>query len=409
VEIVVLAQYAGSPSHGMVYGHYYLAREWVRSGHKVTIVSASFVHTRFKQPEVSGITEEYIDGIRYLWVPTPSYSQNDKVGRVRNILSFSIRCWLGRLPIACADLVICSSHHPFPIYPARQWARRHRARLVFEVRDLWPLSLIELGEVTAKHPFIRLMQWFEDYAYRHADKVVSVLPMACDHMVQHGMNPDKFIFIPNGVCVENEPEPERMSDRHREVLEKARAQGSFIIGFVGRVGLATTLKTLVEAVALSDIGNLCIAILSEKASFDELNVLAKRLGVADCLLLINTIPKAQVADFLSRIDVAYIGLKRKKLFRFGVSPTKVNDYMLAAKPVIYAIDAPRDIVSESCAGISCRAEDPHAVSAAIKELYGLSSEQRAKMGQHGRRWIIENRNYKDLAQRFLDSVCSSDL
>lgn len=145
LHIVLIAHFAGSPQHGMVYGHYYLSREWVQAGHRVTIVAAAYAHTRFKQPQARyHLVEEYIDGIRYLWVPTFRYSPGSKFGRVLNILSFVFRCSVVRLPIRNADVVICSSHYPFAIHPAYRMARRLNAKLVFEVRDLWPLTLVEL-------------------------------------------------------------------------------------------------------------------------------------------------------------------------------------------------------------------------------------------------------------------------
>ena len=107
---------------------------------------------------------EIIDGIRYLWLRTPSYDPGQRLGRVANILAFTLRLHLPGLPVQRADLVVCTSHHPFPIYAARRMARRFDARLVFEVRDLWPLTLIELGGASRTHPFIRMMQLAEDFA-----------------------------------------------------------------------------------------------------------------------------------------------------------------------------------------------------------------------------------------------------
>ncbi len=392
----------------MVYGHYYLAREWVRLGHRVTIVAASFSHTRIQQPSTDDLPKgEVIDGIRYLWIPTPTYSPSGRFGRVRNIVTFAIRCWWKRLPIEQADLVISSSHHPFSIHAAHRLARRFKARLVFEVRDLWPLTLVELGGATVRNPFICAMQWSENYAYRHADRVISVLVAARDYMAGHGMAADKFLFIPNGVDMDEKRGGEVLPARHAEALESRRAKGDFIVGYAGRVGLANALHTLVEAVALCGDTNVCAAILGDGSHISELRAQAKRLGVGERILFLDSVPKAQVNDFLSRVDATYIGLQNQPLFRFGVSPTKLNDYMLAAKPVIYAIDAPGDVVSESGAGISCSAENPESLRKAIETLKKLSFAQRAEMGERGRRWIVANRDYRVLAQRFLDDVVTA--
>ncbi|MYN21268.1 glycosyltransferase, partial [Rugamonas sp. FT107W] len=97
------------------------------------------------------------------------------------------------------DLVIASSTYPADIWPARRIARLAGARLAFEVHDLWPLSPMLLGGMSRWHPFILLMQAAEDYAYRHADTVISLLPHAAAHMAARGMAPHKLHVVPNGV------------------------------------------------------------------------------------------------------------------------------------------------------------------------------------------------------------------
>jgi len=408
MDIVFVAHFAGSPRHGMVYGHYYLAREWIRTGHRVTIVSASYAHTRHHQPETHGsITEEYLDGIRYLWVRTPPYSPAGRIGRVCNILWFVAETLLRALPIARADLVICSSHYPLAIHPARRLARRLKARLVFEVRDLWPLTLIELGGAGARNPLIRAMQWSEKYAYRHAEHVVSVLGNAREYVIGKGMAPAKFLFVPNGIALNEEANREPLPQSHRARLDDLRERGAFLIGYAGRIGLANALYSLIDAVAQCHDPRVCAVILGEGPHAHELEAQAARLGISERTIFLEPVPKAQVHDFLQRMDILYIGLQRKSLFRFGVSPTKLNDYMLAARPIVHAIDTQGDMVVESGAGLSCRAEDSANICSAILKLKAMSAEERASIGRRGLHWIVENRNYEILAARFLQGITGS--
>ena len=175
MNILYLNHYAGSPALGMEYRPYYLAREWVRAGHRVQIVAADFSHVRSRQPAAG---DELVDGIAYRWLPTPRY-QGNGVGRVWNIWRFLSQLWAmtGRLVREFRpDAVIASSTYPMDIWVARHIARHAGARLVFEVHDLWPLSPIELSGMSPRHPFIRLCQAAEDAAYRDADVVVSMLP-----------------------------------------------------------------------------------------------------------------------------------------------------------------------------------------------------------------------------------------
>ena len=410
MKIIFLSNFAGSPYHGMVYGQYYLAREWMKKGHEVCIVSASFAHTRFKQPEQTGkIQEEYIDGIRYIWLPTPEYNPKSSIGRIKSIIIYTLRCRFMKLPVSNADVVICSSHHPFPIYTAHRLARKFKAKLVFEVRDLWPLTLIELGNVSKQNPFIVLMQRAEDYAYKHADKVISVLPSAKDYMVGRGMEPEKFLYIPNGADLSTELNAKGLPQNYVETLELIKANGKFIIGYVGKIGLSNALHTLVEASALINDNDIVVVIIGSGAFITDLKILIKKLEVSEKFYFLDQIEKDQVFSFLQYIDVAYVGaLKSPLYYRYGMSKTKLNDYMLASKPIIYAVEAPSNIIELSGSGISCEAENPEALSQAIQKLKNLSVEDRKKMGTLGREWIIKNHDYKILADRFLDNVIKTN-
>ncbi len=405
MDIVFIAHFAGSPRHGMVFGQYHLAKEWGRLGHNVTIVAASYSHSRHTQPPMrSRVTEENVDGIRYLWVKTPTYSPSSKLGRVGSILSFSAQCWFMSLPIKRADMVICSSHHPFAIHSAKRLAKKFSARLVFEVRDLWPLTLIELGGASPRHPFIRLMQWSEDYAYRLADKVVSVLPEAAGYMQLHGMAAAKFLFVPNGIDLVGGECYEELPIEHRESLLTLRKSGKMLIGYAGKVGLSNVLGPLIDAIALCGDAPLHAVILGDGEFLPQLRAQAAELELNGKITFFCAVSKRQVGNFLQHLDVAYVGYQSQPLYRFGVSPTKVNDYMLAALPIIYAVDAPGDVVAESGAGITCQPENSVAIRDAILTLMTMGPDARQAMGQRGKKWLIEHRDYAVLSKRFLDGV-----
>ncbi len=237
MNILYLNHYAGAPAYGMEYRPYYLAREWVRAGHRVTIAAASQSHVRSRQPVVQGrFTRETIDGVDYVWCDTPAY-QGNGVGRVVNIVTYLRRLrqwrqWLTQPP----DVVIASSTYPADIGSAAAIARRHRATLVWEVHDLWPLSPIELGGMSPRHPFIVWMQHAENRACREADVVVSMLPKADAHLLEHGMAASKFAYVPNGI------DPEEWADdaatplpaAHRAAIDAARARGHLLVAYAGR-------------------------------------------------------------------------------------------------------------------------------------------------------------------------------
>lgn len=405
MRIVLINHYAGSPEHGMEYRPYYLAREWVRRGHDVTIVAATRSHLRKVNPSApGGLRFETISGIRYAWVWTPGY--RGLVARTFNMLTF-VAVLLARAPVWARhwkpDLVISSSTYPLDAFPAWVLARMAGARLVHEVHDLWPLSPIELGGISPRHPFMVLMQLAEDFAYRRSDRVVSLLPKALDHMVSRGMPPEKFVYIPNGVPLDETEEEVPVPSSHQDRLDDLHDRGVFLVGYAGAHGVANALDTVLDAAALLRGLPVAFVLVGQGPEKERLAAEALKRGLENVLLL-PAISRSQVPPFLREMDALYIGLQRQPLFRFGVSPNKLMDYMLASKPVIQAIRAGNDLVQEAGCGLSIEPEDPEQLAEAVRNLAATPREDRDRMGERGRRFVLARHDYRRLADDFLRAV-----
>lgn len=405
MKVLLINHYAGTLQYGMEYRPYYLAREWTKMGHDVTIIAASFSHVRSKQPMVNeSMTEELIDGIRYIWIKTPPYRGNG-IKRVLNMLNFVLRLMLVSKKLARKidpDVVIASSTYPLDIYPAYHIAKFADSKLIFEVHDLWPLTPMEIGGMPKWHPFIVIMQRAEDFAYKHADKVVSILPKALDYMVTRGLNPEKFVHIPNGIDTSEWQSCNcSLPSEHEEIFERLKKENKFIVGYAGSHGLANALDYFVESAKYLNDLPVSLVLVGQGPEKDKLEEYAVKNSLTNVFFL-PPVPKNSIPVLLDKMDVLYIGLRKSPLFRFGVSPNKLFDYMMAGKPIIYAIDAGNDLVAESGCGISVAAENSIAIADAIKKLFLLSPVQRKEMGERGRKYVIENHEYKVLAKKFFE-------
>lgn len=403
MKILLINHYAGSNIHGMEYRPYYLAKEWVRSGHEVTIIAASHSHIRTVQPDMKeNFQEEILDGIKYIWIQTPPYGGNG-VKRIINMAVFVKELWLKANDLAQTiqpDAVIASSTYPLDIYPARKIAKKSGAKLVFEVHDLWPLSPMELGNMSPYHPFIMVMQKGENDAYRFADEVVSLLPKADQHMISHGMKPEKFHYLPNGIDLEQWSESEEsIPAEHQQIIDDLKKEGKFLIGYAGTHGIANALEYVIDAAKQLENDPVSFVLVGKGPEREELLKKAKGLKNIHFLPVIN---KKAIPDFLSKMDALYIGWRRSKLYRFGVSPNKLLDYLMAAKPIIHGIEAGNDLVAEANAGISIPPEDPAKVAEAVRKMQSLSKEELHQMGENGRTFVKSTHDYKVIAAKFSD-------
>lgn len=404
MKILLINHYAGSNIHGMEYRPYYLAKEWVKNGHEVTIIGASYSHIRTIQPEFEkGWKEEHLDGIRYLWVKTPTYEGNG-IKRTINMMVFVKEVYLKAANLAETyqpDTVIASSTYPLDIYPARKIAKKAHAKLIFEVHDLWPLSPMELGNMSAKHPFIMVMQKGENDAYASVDTVVSFLPKAEQHMLEHGLKPGKFRYLPNGIDVEQwESSTEKIPEEHDKMIQQLKKDGKFLVGYAGTHGIANALEYVIEAAELVKDDPIAFVMVGKGPERENLIKMAKEKDLTNIHFL-PVINKKAIPDFLSKMDALYIGWRRSPLYRFGVSPNKLLDYLMAGKPIIHGIEAGNDLVAEAGAGITIEPENPKKIAKAAKEMRDYSQEALRDMGMNGKQFVINTHDYRILAQKFI--------
>ena len=405
MNIVLVNHYAGT-GRSMEFRPYFMAKRWVRQGHRVTIVLSSYSHLRGDNPDLKGrpTMEQTIDGIRYFWIAGPAY-QGNGVGRIKNMMSF-IR-GLSRYESEInaqgkPDAVIASSTYPLEIYPLHRMAKKHGAMLIYEVHDLWPLSPMELGGMSKYHPFIVVMQAAENYCYKHCDYVVSILPNAKEHMAEHGMKPEKFICIPNGIVKEDWENADLDHPVYGDKLKKYREEGFFLVGYTGAHGVANALDSYVEAGELLRGKKIKLLMVGQGPERDRLVRKISDLGLSDVVEALPAVKRSDIPGLLAQMDALYVGLQRQPLFRFGVSPNKLMDYMMAAKPVIFAIEAGNDMVADAGCGVSIPPEDSRAIVRAAEQLAATPEEEREAMGRRGREYILKNHEYDVLSSRFLD-------
>ena len=403
MNILLINHYAGSPALGMEYRPYYLAREWVRAGHSVQIVAADFSHVRARQPQAG---TELIDGITYRWLPTPRYRGNG-LGRLRNIASFLRQVWAQAKPLAAspkADVVIASSTYPMDCWVARRIARRSGATLVHEVHDLWPLSPIELSGLSKWHPFALLCQAAENSAYRHADLVVSMLPKVHAHMAAHGLDLAKLAIVPNGISPDDWlAAPEALRGDVQQALDGAKAAGDTVVGSAGSMGEPNALDTLLDAAALLRDAPLRFVLVGDGHLRQHLASRMAAEGLTN-VALVAPVPKAQVPSLLAQLDIAFIGWQPVPIYRFGIAPNKLMDYMMAGCAVLHSVDAGNDPVAEAGCGLSVAPGDAGAIAEGLKRLAALPDAERRAMGDRGRACVQSHHAYPVLAQRFLDAV-----
>ncbi len=407
MKILLINHYAGSREYGMEYRPYYLAREWVKQGHQVTIVGASFSHLRMKNPHVKkDYQEETIEGIKYLWFKVPEYKGSLK--RIINILTFvsKLNMYSKRLcDDVNPDLVIASSTYTLDNYVAHKIAKLSCAKYIYEIHDLWPLSPMLIGGYSKYHPFIMVLQRAEDYAYKHVDKVVSLLWNAEEHCKEHGLKDGKFICIPNGFAKDEWTGTGDNSDLpklHKKVFDQLNDK--IVLGYSGGFAMAASLETLIDAAKnLRENPLLQVVLVGQGPELSKLTSLVEEYNLTNVTIL-PPVSKKNVPQIVKHFDMAYIGGIHSELHKYGTAVNKRTDYMLSSKPIIFAIDEPGSLVEQINCGIQVEAENDKKVADAISKLLEMSETEREMMGKRGRDYALANLEWSLLAKKFIDNI-----
>jgi len=394
----IINQYASTPEYGYAGRHYYLGKELAKLGYNVYLIASAAHHLLREKPRVSSTFQLEKEEGRFtvVWTKMPQYNQAHSKGRILGwfLFPWRIRQLASVIPEQ-PDVVLCSSPSLLSFIGAKSLARKFGARLVFEVRDIWPLTLIDIGGYSPRHPFVRLLQWVEDKAYRDSDRVVSNLKNAVEHMASRGMRRDKFAWVPNGFSMDEVSLNVPLNTKAESQLPKDK----FLVGYTGTLGVANAMNTLIAAAErLKEYHDLAFVMVGDGKEKPALRQLVEQKGLSN-VYFVDPIPKVEIQAMLTRFDGCYISWLNDSLYRFGIGANKIPEYLFSGKPVIHSYSGACDPIEEAGAGLRIPAEDDKQLADAVLSLYKMEREERAAMGANGKRAAMEQYEYSQLAKR----------
>lgn len=270
--------------------------------------------------------------------------------------------------------------------------------LIHEVRDVWPQTLVDGYGMSARHPFVWLLNRAESSAYRRSDYVVSTLEFVKEHMTEKGLQEQKFRYITNGVALKDWENPAELGEPHRTVLEEARENGKFIIGYFGGMTALDTLDFYLDAAKEVNVPEILFVLVGDGREKERLQERIAAERIDNCIML-PRIDKTQIPNLLKLFDCAYMGTEDVPLIKYGISLTKMTDAMIAGIPVIFRTGV-ENLVTQNKAGIMADTDDPKALARCFEDMYHMPAGERRRMGQNGHDAVVSGYTYERLAQKY---------
>jgi lipopolysaccharide/colanic/teichoic acid biosynthesis glycosyltransferase len=401
VKILVVHQFYLQPGEPGGSRFNELARLWSEAGHEVTVVAGTVNYNTSKAPAKyrGRWTTRERDGDVTVWrCHVPESYGKSYLGRMWAFFAFTLAAATAVFRCARPDVVIATSPPLTAFIPGWLAARWHRARLIFEIRDLWPESAVTMGVLREKALLTRLLYALERWACRVADRVNVLTPAFRENLLRRHLAPaDRIVFIPNGADLDLF----RPSPGSPEARAELGWGDRFVVMYSGAHGRANAIGQLVEAAArLRDRPDILIASVGDGPERQRHAEDARGRGLEN-IVFMGPQAKERMPALVNACDVGAAVLAANPTFR-TVYPNKVFDYMACAKPTLLAIDgvARQLVCDEARAGVFAEPEDADALAAAIKRLAD-DPAGRAEMGRRGREWVLANAGRDALAERYL--------
>jgi len=369
MNIAIVYQYfqgAGEPGHSLVYE---LAHALSRHGHKVSVVAGETGYmkrtTTTRQPWHRRLFRKECDGgVSVLRTYTYPELHRSYFSRLLSFASFSISSAAALLFMKRVDVLLVSSPPIFPMFTTGWVCRLRKMPFVFEVRDLWPSSAVQLGILKSRWQ-IRIMAWVEKWLYDHSHRIVTLTNAILDDIFRRGWRRDKIEFIPCGVDSSSlHPDP-----KEGELIRKRQGwQERKIVLYFGAMGEANNLSVILKAASrLQDHSDLLFVLIGDGMKRKALEDQRLELGLGNVQIL-PPVPKQEARGYLNAADVCVVTLQDIPLFA-GAIPTKLLEYLACGKPVICGIRGEAErILHAAQAGVVFEPNDDARLAELIREL-----------------------------------------
>ncbi len=395
-----ISKYFGLPSSPVGARAFLLLREFAARGVRPVVFSASNSHLFTNRTFPGRALIEGVEGVQICWLRLREYAGARSLGRILSWLEFEWR--LLRQPkgdFQRPTAIVVSSLSLLTIFNGLLLRRRYGCPLIFEVRDIWPLTLSEEGGFARSNPLVMLLQWIERLAYRASDAIVGTMPNLGQHVREVAGKTGPVHCVPMGVAAEQlQPQQEL----ERDYIDAHIPSGKFIICHAGTIGRTNALELLLRVArqmqAETNIHFLLVGEGDLKARFQAESADLANVSFAPA------VAKEQVQTVLALCDVTYFSTYPSKVWDYGLSLNKLIDYMMSGRPVVGSYSGYPSMLNESGCGTFIPAGDAEALRAEFLRLADMSKALREQMGQAGRKWIMKNRQYGKLAEQYMDII-----
>lgn len=403
LNIWLFNHYVAGPGDFGITRHFDMGKQLVKKGHNVTIFASSFNHWEREEKKQYNQKDkfliEYHNGVRFVWIKTVPYGKNG-YKRIFNILSYwlNLRSFKYEELNEKPDVVLGSIMHHLAAWVAYKVAKKFNAKFIFEERDLWPESLIHLGGLSRRNPIVKILDLYESFMYKKADKIIVLFDKAPIYVKGKGVPEHKIVYLPNGAEVSKDNNIDLNLNLEIEKHENL-FENKIVLGYTGSLSRANNMERLINlAENFKDNKDFFFVFVGEGSYKVELIEDAKKKGLNNCLFL-PPVSKKELPSVLNYFDYGIISLKDSPLYKWGFSLNKLYDYMSASLPIIMDTSLEDNIINENKIGIT--SSNLEVIKSGI---LAINKDDYKRMSNNSREYLLLNHDWSKLSSKFEKEV-----
>lgn len=391
-NIWLICKYATPHKYFFGTRHFSLSKHWVKLGYKVHIFTSNSSHLTDSLPKFKGwYFTEFIDEIKTTWINLLSSNKSNGINRIISWVLFEFKLLLfNKNKESSPDIIIVSSLSLLSIWSGIFFSWKYNAKFILEIRDIWPKSLLVLGNYSKYNPFILFLSLTERLGYKFAYKIVGTMPNLVEHVKKiNNKYASKVICIPQ--CYDEEFYNNKQNKISNNYMNELNNE-SFKVCYIGTMNKNNPIEALLQSAINQDFEVIILGRGSQK------EMLKKKYSIYSNIKFLDSINKNQVNDFLSYVDICYDSIDTE-LGKYGLSRNKWIDYMMAGKPILCSYNGFQSMINEAKSGYFVPFSD---IDMLRKKIYKLKNDKKLllELGKNATEWINLNRSSKTISELY---------
>lgn len=375
---------------------YMICKKLVDLGYNVSIFASDSNH-HANPPSFKGLYKPFqVDNLTFYWIKTFKFKKKQSISRIVSWIHFEINLFLSAFFIKQKPhIVIASSLSILSIICGLFFKFVYNSKLIFEVRDIWPLTLTEEGGYSTNNIFVRLLSFLERIGYEKSDHIIGTMPNLVEHVKRVTSKNIPVTCIPMGY---DETDFIKSQSFSKHKVFSTIHPDKFIICYIGSMGVSNALDDFIKTIIEFSSDNRFHFIVAGDG--DLRNSYKRKCVNLGNVSFLEPVPRVEVYSILSNCNLLYLSTHNSEVWKYGQSLNKVVDYMLSGRPILASYSGYESMINDSGCGKYISQGDIELLKSSIIEYFNMDSNNLSKIGKKGQDWIKNNRSYNQLASDY---------